>query len=63
VAEKTFVIRIWYEYSEQSDVKPQFRGVIKHATNGQQQYLKSTHNIHHFIQPHLPKTTRSKDPH
>ncbi len=57
---KTFLIRIWFEYSEIEDAKPQLRGVIKNAASGQQNYINNTDNIHHFIQPHLPQSTQAK---
>lgn len=53
MAENTFVIRIWCEYSEQEDVKPLFRGVIENAVTGQRQYLTGSKSILQFIQSHL----------
>jgi hypothetical protein len=53
VAENTFVIRIWCEYSEQEDVKPLLRGVIENAVTGQRQYLICSKSILQFIQSHV----------
>lgn len=63
MAEDTFIIRIWCEHSEHTNVNPQFRGVIEHAISGRRQYLNSTDGINHFIQSHLPDKIENKDNH
>lgn len=59
MAENTYVIRIWFEHSEQENIKPQFRGVIEHVLSGQRQYLADTQSINQFIQNHLPDKSRN----
>lgn len=58
MAENTFVIRVWYEHSEQESVKPQLRGVIEHVTTGQRRYIADTQSINQFIQTHLPHISK-----
>ncbi len=49
MAEETFVIRIWCEYSDHEGVKPEFRGVIEHVSSGKRQYLPCFAAITDFI--------------
>ena len=53
VTENTFIIRIWCEHSEHTNIKPQFRGVVEHAISGERQYISGTKGISHFIQSQL----------
>lgn len=53
MAEDTFIIRIWCEYSDHEGVKPEYRGYIEHVPSGERCYLPHFQAIFEFINPYV----------
>jgi hypothetical protein len=48
-----FIVRIWLEHRESTELAPEWRGLIEHLPGSEKRYLKDLDDIAVFIGPYL----------